>query len=167
MDPETGAPHAPRHTQRQRRRAKAWRLGFDLLQRELRGVDEYLPVPRLRYGDLPTDYQGFCRWAAAEKQLALPCSIDWKAWERAGWGRLEELERLEQVRHLFRRPLEVWLALDQARRLEEAGIRVDLGSFCDREVTPRNLLLRASRASPMLPVRLDMLGSGWSVVNPV
>ena len=136
---------APRHTQRQRRRAKAWRLAFDLLQRELRGVDAYLPVPRLRYGDLPADYQGFCRWAAAEKQLALPSSIDWKARERAGWTRLEEVERLEQVRHLFRRPLEVWLALDRARRLEEAGMRVDLGSFCDHEVTPRNLLLRASR----------------------
>jgi len=136
---------APCHTQRQRRRAKAWRLGFDLLQRELRGVDEYLQVPSLRYGDLPADYQGFCRWAATEKGLALTPSIDWKAGERAGWMRLEEVERLEQVRHLFRRPLEVWLALDRARRLEEAGMRVDLGLFCDREVTPRNLLLRASR----------------------
>lgn len=136
---------APRHAQRQRRRAKAWRLGFDLLQRELRGVDAYLPIPRLRYGDLPIDYQGFCRWAAAKKLLTLPSSIDWKAWERAAWLRLEEVERLEQVRHLFRRPLEVWLALDRTRRLEEAGMRVELGSFCDREVTPRNLLLRASR----------------------
>lgn len=136
---------APGHTQRQRRRAKAWRLGFDLLQRELRGVNAYLPVPSLRYGNLPADFQGFCRWAATEKELALTSSIDWKARERAGWMRLEEVERLEQVRHLFRRPLEVWLALDRARRLEEAGMRVDLGSFCDREVTPRNLLLRASR----------------------
>jgi len=136
---------APLHTQRQRRRAKAWRLGFDLLQRELRGVDEYLPVPRLRYSDLPADFQGFCRWAAAEKDLTLPSTSDWTARERAGWMRLEEVERLEQVRHLFRRPLEVWLALDRARRLEEAGLRVDLGSFCDREVSPRNLLLRASR----------------------
>ncbi|MCA1790743.1 MAG: SAM-dependent methyltransferase [Thioalkalivibrio sp.] len=136
---------APSHAQRQRRRAKAWRLGFDLLQRELRGVDEYLPVPRLRYGDLPADYQGFCRWAAAVKQLALPSSTNWKARERAGWIRLEEVERLEQVRHVFRRPLEVWLTLDRARRLEEAGLRVDLGLFCPREVTPRNLLLRAAR----------------------
>ncbi len=136
---------APCHTQRQRRRAKAWRLGFDLLQREIRGVDAYLPIPRLRYGDLPADFQGFCRWAANEKQLVLPSITDWTARARAGWRRLEEVERLEQVRHLFRRPLEVWLALDRARRLEEAGMRVDLGSFCDRELTPRNLLLRASR----------------------
>ena len=136
---------APRHAQRQRRRAKAWRLGFDLLQRELRGMDEYLSVPSLRYGDLPVDFQGFCRWAAAEKQISLPPIADWTAREAAGWRRLEEVEQLEHVRHLFRRPLEVWLALDRARRLEEAGMRVDLGSFCDREVTPRNLLLRASR----------------------
>jgi hypothetical protein len=136
---------APRHTHRQRRKAKAWRLGFDLLQREIRGVDAYLPVPRLRYGDLPADFQGFCRWAADAKQVALPFITDWTERERAGWRRLEEVERLEQVRHLFRRPLEVWLALDRARRLEEAGMRVDLGSFCDRELTPRNLLLRAFR----------------------
>jgi hypothetical protein len=136
---------APLHAQRQRRRAKAWRLGFDLLQRELRGADTYLPIPRLRYGDLPADFEGFCRWAATARQLVLSSVIDWKARESAGWRRLVEVERLEQIRHVFRRPLEVWLALDRSRRLEEAGMRVELGSFCDRELTPRNLLVRATR----------------------
>lgn len=135
---------APGHAQRQRLRAKAWRLGFDLIQRELRGVDSYLPVPRLRNGSLPHNFEDFCRWAAAEKRLSLPVSLDWNARERDGWNRLEEVERLEQVRHFFRRPLEIWLALDRARRLEETGMRVELGTFCDRDVTPRNLLLQAS-----------------------
>lgn len=136
---------APGHARRQRRKAKAWRLGFDLLQRELRGVNAYLPVPRLRYGDLPADFEGFCRWAAREKQLSVAVGIDWHGLERAGWRRLDEVERLERIRHLFRRPLEVWLALDRAQRLREAGFRVALGTFCPREITPRNLLLCASR----------------------
>lgn len=136
---------APRHARRQRRKAKAWRLAFDSLQRKLRGVDAYLPVPRLRHGDLPQHFEGFCRWAAAQKRLSLPAGIDWSSVERDGWRRLGEVEMLERVRHRFRRPLEVWLALDRAHQLLEAGFQVDLGTFCAAEVTPRNLLLRAAR----------------------
>ena len=52
---------------------------------------------------------------------------------------------LELVRHLFRRPLELWLVLDYAVFLEEQGYRVRLGTFCDRQLTPRNLMLDAVR----------------------
>ncbi|PRY73686.1 methyltransferase [Halomonas ventosae] len=136
---------APRHVRRQREQAGSWRLGFDLLQREVRGVDAYLPVPSLAYGRLPGSFEAFCRWAAERKGLVLPAGIDWPAFEVAGHRRRAEVTRLELVRHLFRRPLEVWLVLDRLRRLEEAGFRVELGTFCARELTPRNLLLRASR----------------------
>ncbi|MCH4561796.1 SAM-dependent methyltransferase [Halomonas sp. EGI 63088] len=135
---------APRHVRRSRERAGAWRLGFDLLQRELRGRDDYLPVPSLAYGRLPETFAGFCRWAAERKGLTLPASVDWGAYERGGRRRQAEVRRLELVRHLFRRPLEVWLALDRLQLLEEAGFTVALGTFCERELTPRNLLLRAS-----------------------
>ncbi|WP_163559962.1 methyltransferase [Halomonas sp. NO4] len=134
---------APRGDRRRREQANAWRLGFDRLQREVRGVDAYLPVPSLAYGRLPETFAGFCRWAAAQKGLDLPAHLDWSAFERAGRRRLVEVTRLELVRHLFRRPLEVWLALDRLLRLEEAGFSVELGTFCARELTPRNLLLRA------------------------
>ncbi|MCL7942206.1 SAM-dependent methyltransferase [Halomonas sp. ATCH28] len=136
---------APRHVRRHRERANAWRLGFDALQREVRGLDAYLPVPSLAYGRMPVSFAGFCRWAAARKGLDLPAGIDWQAFEQQGRRRQAEVTRLELVRHLFRRPLEVWLVLDRQRRLEEAGFRVELGTFCARELTPRNLLLRASR----------------------
>ncbi|WP_108446708.1 methyltransferase [Halomonas denitrificans] len=136
---------APRHVRRRREQAGAWRLGFDLLQREVRGVDAYLPVPSLAYGRLPADFAGFCRWAAEQKGLAMPADIDWAAFEAAGERRRGEVVRRELVRHLFRRPLEVWLVLDRALRLEEAGFAVELGTFCARELTPRNLLLRAAR----------------------
>lgn len=137
---------APRHVRRRREQAGAWRLGFDLLQREVRGVDAYLPVPSLAYGRLPNRFEAFCRWAAEQKGLDLPAvDIDWAAFEAAGERRRAEVTRRELVRHLFRRPLEVWLVLDRTLRLEEAGFDVELGTFCARELTPRNLLLRASR----------------------
>lgn len=132
---------APQGVRRHRRRANAWRLGFDRLQREVRGRDEYLPVPSCAYGRLPGDFAGFCRWAAESKGVTLPEEVDWAPFETAGWRRQAEVERLELVRHLFRRPLEVWLVLDRAWRLVEAGYRVRLGTFCERELTPRNLLL--------------------------
>lgn len=136
---------APRHARRNRERANAWRLGFDLLQRELRGVDDYLPLPSLAHGRLPDTFAGFCRWAAERKGVALPASVDWAAYEQAGRRRRDEVSRLELVRHLFRRPLEVWLVLDRLLSLEEGGFTVELGTFCDRALTPRNLLLRARR----------------------
>jgi hypothetical protein len=46
------------------------------------------------------------------------------------------------VRFLFRRPLEIWLALDRALLLQEQGYAVQLGTFCAPHVTPRNLLIQ-------------------------
>ncbi len=134
---------APQGVRRQRERASAWRLGFDLLQREARGEDSYLPVPSLAYGQLPATFAEFCRWAAACKRVALPPRVDWQAFEAHGWQRQAQVARFELVRHAFRRPLEVWLALDRLAMLEEAGFSADIGIFCERDLTPRNLMLRA------------------------
>jgi len=136
---------APRGVRRHRQRAGAWRLGFDRLQRQVRGVDAYLPVPSLAYGQMPETFKAFCHWAARQKGIALPAGVDWPGLEAAGWDRQSRVTRLELVRHLFRRPLEVWLALDRTAFLEEAGYSVSLGTFCDRKLTPRNLVLRALR----------------------
>ncbi|QEM83980.1 methyltransferase [Halomonas binhaiensis] len=128
---------------RKRERASAWRLGFDELQREISGIDEYLPIPSLSHGRLPQDFAGFCHWAADQKHVALTPSIDWSAFEAQGWERLSRVRRWELVRHLFRRPLEMWLVLDRVVWLEEAGFDVELCEFCERHLTPRNLLIRA------------------------
>ena len=136
---------APRHVRQHREAANAWRLGFDALQRDVRGIDAYLAVPSLAYGQLPETFAGFCRWAADQKGIELPPGVDWGAYEQTGRRRQAQVTRLELVRQLFRRPLEIWLVLDRALRLEEAGFSVELGTFCPRALTPRNLLLRASR----------------------
>lgn len=138
---------APARVRAQTATVRQWRLGFDALQRALRGVDDYLPVPshpsRLNHGD----FEGFCQWAAAKKGLPLPDSLDWVHWRREGERRHRQVQRHELLRHLFRRPLELWLVLDYAVFLEEQGYEVRLGTFCERALTPRNLLVDAVRVS--------------------
>ncbi|MBM7061065.1 methyltransferase [Pseudomonas sp. UL073] len=130
---------------RQRDQSMAWRLAFDLLQRQLRGVNEYLPTPSLPSGWLHKDFPGYCNDLAALKGLSAPGAQDWVALESAGWARLAEVRNLELLRGLFRRPLELWLLLDRALYLQEHGYQVRLGTFCPSELTPRNLLLLAER----------------------
>lgn len=128
---------------RQRDQSMAWRLGFDLLQRELRGEDAYLPTPSLPGNWLKKGFDQYCRDLATLKGLPEPPTPDWRALERRGWQRLAEVRNLELLRGLFRRPLELWLLLDRALLLAENGYAVRLGTFCATELTPRNLLLIA------------------------
>jgi hypothetical protein len=132
-------------TRRQRDQSMAWRLGFDLLQRQLRGSDQYLPTPSLAPAWLQKSFAEFCCHLAALKQLPVPGPQPWAQLEQQGWQRLAEVRNLELLRALFRRPLEVWLLLDRALYLQEQGYRVRLGQFCQARLTPRNLLLLAER----------------------
>jgi hypothetical protein len=130
---------------RQRDTSMARRLAFDLLQRQVRGVDEYLPTPSLPSAWLDKSFADYCRDLAALKELSTIGTPDWRALEAAGWQRLAEVRNLELLRGLFRRPLELWLNLDRAIFLTEQGYVVRLGTFCDAPLTPRNFLLLAER----------------------
>jgi hypothetical protein len=131
---------------RQRDQSMAWRLAFDLLQRQLRGVDEYLPTPSLPSDWLSKPFARFCHDLATLRNVPSPGEQDWATLEARGWQRLAEVRNLELLRNLFRRPLELWLLLDRALYLEEQGYSVRLGAFCDYPLSPRNLLLLAERA---------------------
>src|SRR5690606_12966336 len=98
------------------------------------------------HGRLPEDFAGFCHWAAAQKHVTLTPSIDRAAFEAQGWERTSRVRRWELIRHLFRRPLEMWLVLDRVVWLEEVGFDVELCQFCERHLTPRNLLIKACPA---------------------
>lgn len=130
---------------RQRDHSMARRLGFDLLQRQVRGTDAYLPTPSLPVTWLARPFADYCRQLAALKGFAISDEHDWPGLEERGWQRLAQVRNLELLRNLFRRPLELWLNLDKALYLQECGYRVRLGSFCDTATTPRNLLLLAER----------------------
>lgn len=132
---------------RQRDLSMARRLAFDLLQRELRGIDEYLPTPSLPPAWLAKDFADYSKDLAVLKGLAAPAaSHDWAALQEHGWRLLAQVRNLELLRALFRRPLELWLLLDRALYLQEQGFVVRLGSFCPYQLSPRNLLLLAERA---------------------
>ncbi|MCU7648614.1 SAM-dependent methyltransferase [Pseudomonas piscis] len=130
---------------RQRDQSMAWRLGFDLLQRQLRGIDDYLPTPSLPSHWLDKPFAEYCRDLATLKELSTIGAQDWPALETAGWQRLAQVRNLELLRGLFRRPLELWLVLDRALFLQQQGYQVRLGTFCPAPLTPRNLLLLAQR----------------------
>ncbi len=137
--------HAPERELRRQQELAAWRLGFDTLQRELRGVDTYLPTPSLPQRVLQQGFPAVCQQLAARKQLALPAAVDWEHYRRAGAQRLQRARRLSLVRQAFRRAIELWLVQDLRLRLEERGYTTTLQTFCAREVTPRNLLISARR----------------------
>lgn len=129
---------------RARDRAMAWKLAF-LECRADQGVPRevtFKPVPGGWYG------LGFPEWMtllAGREGVTLPSAPDWAAWEARGRARQREVMRLELTRLAFRRPLEIWLALDRALFLARRGYRVGLAEFCARELTPRNLLISARR----------------------
>lgn len=143
--PLTATVTATTRERRLRDQSMAWRLAFDVLQRELRGVDEYLPTPSLSAIWFNKPFVQWCHDLAALKGLPDVHEQNWSGLEAAGWQRLAQVRNLELVRALFRRPLELWLVLDQALFLEEQGFSVELGEFCPIELTPRNLLLLARR----------------------
>ena len=135
-----GRAERERHERRQR-----WRLGFDALQRELRRRDEYLPTPPLPSHSLAGSFADFCGQLAALKQLSLPATLDYGYYEELGARRYALVARQELLRELFRRPLELWLVLDQILFLEEHDYTCHLTQFCEVELTPRNLMIDARK----------------------
>lgn len=130
---------------RQRDESMARRLGFDLWQRQHRQCDEYLSTPSLPSTWLNKPFAEYCADLAALKNLSPSGEEDWPALEAAGRERLAQVRNLELVRGLFRRPLELWLVLDRALYLKENGYEVQVGEFCDSQLTPRNLMVLAQR----------------------
>ncbi|MGL4907352.1 MAG: hypothetical protein ACRC38_11630, partial [Plesiomonas sp.] len=96
---------------------------------------------------LAQGFIAFVHWAAEKKGIALPDEVDWAYWERVGQQRHLQVSRTELVRHLFRRPIEIWLALDRALYLQEQGYDVQLGEFCEHPITPRNIMIHGKRKS--------------------
>lgn len=128
---------------RQRDREMAWKLAFAEWQRQTLGAyRNFRPVPAAWFR---AAFPEFLAAMAERAGLPPPSAAQADECEAAGWRRQREVIRLSIVRHAFRRALEVWLALDLAVHLENRGYAVQLGSFCARELTPRNLLLSARR----------------------
>ena len=133
---------APRQA-RQRDREMAWKLGFDAWRRLESGVDDYLSFRPVPAAWARGSFAEFMVLMSGRERIPAPSAHRMEMLERRGWERQREVMRLSILRHAFRRPLEVWLALDLAVRLENDGYSVSLGQFCERCLTPRNLLISA------------------------
>ncbi len=128
-----------------RKKLQSWRLGFDRLQREIRNVDEYLPVPPISTAILNGSFAQFCEHVATMKGVKIPEAISVEKYEALGEKRFFEFSRLELVRMTFRRALELWLVLDRVMYLQESGYTCSLTQFCSADLTPRNILIDAVR----------------------
>lgn len=135
---------APRQA-RQRDREMAWKLGFDAYRRAVCG-DVYRSFKSIPSAWMRGEFAEFLLLVARREGLPVPSSRRAGEFETLGWQRRHEVMRLSIVRHAFRRAIEVWLVLDLAGYLEERGYQVELGRFCDRQLTPRNLLISARLA---------------------
>ncbi|WP_255555452.1 methyltransferase [Enterovibrio paralichthyis] len=123
----------------------SYRLGFDALQRSINPGAHYLPVPNVQKSLLKEGFEAFCFWAAEQKGLTLDPATDFAAFQQLGESRFLMVERMETVRTLFRRPLEMWLVYDRALYLQQHGFETAVTTFCARELTPRNILISATR----------------------
>lgn len=122
-----------------------WRLAYDELRADLTGQRHYRPLASVGKHWFSGSFTAFACWAAAQHQLQLPAVIDEAVYLARAQQRAATVQRIELVRHLFRRPLELWLALDKALYLQQHGYKTRISEFCDYQITPRNLLLTATR----------------------
>ncbi|AZZ99709.1 methyltransferase [Pseudoalteromonas sp. R3] len=136
---------APGRVAKVRKREVQWRLAFDTLRRDVTGDTRYLSVPSVNKAIFSGEFVDFCHWAAEQKQLDLPVHFDADYYLAQGRARQRITERIELVRHAFRRAIELWLVLDRVLYLEQAGYDVSLSEFCHKSLTPRNILIQATR----------------------
>ncbi|MFZ6040489.1 methyltransferase [Vibrio natriegens] len=135
----TGGERVRRHRQQE----MIFRLGFDLVTRQVLGIEEYQPVPSIRKSQLSEGFEAFCLWAAEQKAIDTSQSMDFNKFETLAEQRFWHMERMSLVQLVFQRPLELWLALDKVLYLEQRGYRASLSEFCAKTVTPRNILICA------------------------
>lgn len=136
-----------------RHRELLWRVAFDLLLRELRGIDAYSRTPSVRKSLLKTNFNTFAQALVIELERRGRRDFDFTPLSKAAEAKLLEkaqaklsyLARLEKAQLAFRRPLELWLLLDRALFLQEHGYRVQIQEFCAKHHSGRNHVLLAKK----------------------
>ncbi len=140
----TGVATASRRELKWRDREMVWKLGYELILQQQLGLP-YQPIKPFNKQWLREGFEHFCQHLAQRDSHKLPDNIDWQHYQTEGQQRQRESMRLSLPRFAFRRALEIWLVLDMACYLELSGYHVQISHFCDRTLTPRNLLLSARR----------------------
>jgi len=127
-----------------------YRLAFDVFQRDVTGSNSYLTVPSVPNHILEGGFKNFLKWASQKYQFPMPNDEQLSEYEQQGKARGFIFSRIELIRYVFRRALEVWLVLDMVIFLIESGYQTDVGLFCNKRDTPRNIIINANKRSQPL-----------------
>jgi len=125
-----------------------WRLAFDELQKHFLKTEDYLPLPSFPKTLLSASFNDFVGWAKDEKSLTFAQPDALQPFLDLAKERLKKVRRMELLSQFFVRPLELWLVYDRALALQESGYQVQLSTFCEPQITPRNLLIQATMNRP-------------------
>lgn len=128
-----------------RDREMAWKLSFVELRNRVTGSETYRTMKPVPKHWLKLSFKQFCQQLAERESMRVPVDTDWAELEAFGKQRHSEVMRLSLLRNCFRRPIELWLILDMVTDLEAHDYQIELGTFCDRSVTPRNIMLSARK----------------------
>lgn len=134
---------APREIRAARLEA-AWMLGFRAMvagERQSMRLSGHRHAEKCREGG----FRLYCEQSALRAGLSIDGDIDWAVAEREAIALEHRVRRLALPRLAFRRVIETRLAFDRARFLEQHGYRVAVTQFCERRLTPRNILIAAER----------------------
>lgn len=123
------------------RKLQHHRLAFDEFCREISNCNRYTPTPTLAQSWAKASTNELMHHLAESKNIKVAPDTDWQPWLNKGKTRYQNYRRYSLPRHLFRRLIELWLVLDRAIALQENGYQVDLGEFCEKSMTPRNLMI--------------------------
>lgn len=136
---------AGQRTQRLRDTEQLWRLVFEEYRTEVTGCDQYQPLPSLAKQLFSGELKDFMSWACAQQSLPEPKSKQAAKCVGQAKQRLLLVRALDQIRQLFRQPLEYWLLLDRGLFLKQCGYQVHLQQFCEVSDSPRNTLIIARK----------------------
>ncbi|MCP4326602.1 MAG: methyltransferase [Alteromonadales bacterium] len=120
-----------------------WRLAFDELQKFCLETGDYCPLPSFPKALLSGEFSEFVKWAMDKKSLTFNRPKQLQPFLELAQKRLNKVRRMELISQFFVRPLELWLVYDRALSLQESGYQVSISTFCDEQITPRNLLIQA------------------------
>lgn len=123
----------------------SYRLGLAKLLQSLMNSSEYINIPSIKKSQLSQGFQSFCLWAIEYKNIDVSSEIDFDHWQRVGERLFWQMEAIGLIQSLFKRAIEMWLIYDKAMFLEEQNYQVDVGIFCEPQISPRNIYIQASR----------------------
>ena len=125
-----------------------YRIALDLMLRASEGRTSYRSFPSIPDAWKDFSFTEFVEAMQHREKFVLPVGWRQQNWEQLGRDKLRQIRAIASMRAIFSRAIEVWQVLDKAILLEENGWKVDLGTFCSSDVSPRNILIRAMIESP-------------------